>query len=297
METVNVLKNLMRKMRVGLVSAEDVRQGFDQVLEKSMAFSMEMELYKVEFRQYYWETYIYYENAIIEAKKAAEQSKRQGFETAMVWISKAKTLRKKINKQIEALQLLQQAREQFKRLEMDLNSLWLQQMPSVVLLKKSIEDADTLLREDKLLEANAIIRSCITDIQVFDQPGALAQEQAVQTDRLETLKVVCNNTIRWAQFCPVQPQLEVEGKISILLEELLQAGQIKLARRLIDDLEFYLKGRILFQQLLQDGSLDWEALSEKVATAMRQEGWEGGINCLLLHQTLQFRQSLLVETT
>lgn len=136
MEKVNLMKNLLRKMRVGLVNPDDVRRGFDGILEKSAAFITDMQLFQTELRRYDWESYIEYQNAIIKSKKAIEQNKRQGFEDAIQFVAKAKILRKKINKLIEVLKLLNQAREHFKLLEMNLNSLWIQKMPSVVSIRQ-----------------------------------------------------------------------------------------------------------------------------------------------------------------
>ncbi|MFM9951894.1 MAG: hypothetical protein ACKV1O_28445 [Saprospiraceae bacterium] len=295
MEKINLMKNLLRKMRVGLVTPDDVRRGFEGILEKSAAFIIEMQLFQTELRRYDWESYIEYQNAIIKSKKAIEQNKRQGFEDAIQFVAKAKALRKKINKLIEVLKLLNQAREHFKLLEMNLNSLWVQKMPSVVLLDKSIKDADMLIEAGKLLEAKAIVNSCITDIQELDGSTMLEKEgEDEQKTRLGRLENICRETLEWTYFCPNQPQLEVAGKVNVLLEQCIEKRQIKLVRRLTDDLEFHLKSRILFHTIIKDVPIIDEKLSGKLIGAIKKQGWEGGINCLLLHQTKMFASTIEV---
>lgn len=47
---------------------------------------------------------------------------------------------------------------------------------------------------------------------------------------------------------------------------------------------FFLKSRILFHAILKDVPIIDGKLSGKLIGAIKKQGWEGGINSLLLHQ-------------
>lgn len=295
MERVNLLKNSLRKLRAGLLSIDEVRFYFESVLERSVGFANEMSEYRDEIREYVWGDFMKYQEKILKAQKMLGSDKPRDFETCISLLNEAKSTRKKINNFIEVIKLIKSAQAEMKSLEMNLNSLWLQQMPSVKIIYRSIKDADRLLRQGSLLEAKAIIKSCITDIQGYDTLGSSIEKPDIEKERLIYLKKICKDTLSWSYLCSNQPQLEVSEKIVILLNELIDHGKMKLATRLIDDLEFYLKDRILFYDLIMNIEKDQLGYADNLNFAIKNYGWSGGINALLSIEIKKIKNSLTIS--
>ncbi|MEZ5038408.1 MAG: hypothetical protein R2828_00885 [Saprospiraceae bacterium] len=278
MVKVNRLRNLLRKWRSALITDEEVRIGFEEVLEKSVAYTEEYNIYRNELRTFDWDNFKKYQKINTEAAKAIESGTRKGYKKAILLINEGKRIRKQLLLVIDTINRLNEGKQLLKSIEKSINSRWLKKMPSIILIYRYLKEAEDLMKMQNFLEANVLINSCIQDIH-----GAKSSQDPSISPKadLQLLIDIFRDTQKWATYCP-QPQLAIEGKVDMLIIELIENGQIKFAKRLIEDLKYLSKNRIAFHKIIKayKDSMSKEQVL-KVKTALESDGWISGSNFLL----------------
>lgn len=278
MVKVNRLRNLLRKWRSALLTEDEVRTGFEEVLEKSVAYTEDFNSYRNELRMYNWDSLKAYQKCNTEAAQAIEQGTRPAFKQAILLINEGKKIRKELFLVIETVKELNKAKELLKSIERSIDSRWLKKMPSIVLLYRYLKEAEKLMKDQHFMEAKVLIQSCIQDIN-----WAKAQENTSTTtlEDFENLVEIFQHTYQWSLLAK-GPQLAIQGKVELLINELVENEQIKFAQRLVEDLRYISKDRISFYKILltYQGSLS-TAMEQDIKEALKNEGWIAGSNVLL----------------
>lgn len=278
MVKVNRLRNLLRKWRSALITEEEVKIGFEEVLEKSVAFTKEFDVYRNELRVFNWDNLKAYQKINTDAAKAIAQGTRNGYKQAILLINEGKKIRKSLLLVIEAVNELNKGKALLKSTEISINSRWLKKMPSIVLLYRYLQEAEDLMKQQNFMEAKVLVQSCIQDINWAKSSQGSGSNLR---DKLEDLINIFRSTQEWSSYCS-EPQLVIQGKVEMLIIDLMENDQNKFAERLIEDFKYLSKDRIAFHNILLTFK---DRLSNEQKSPLKNilqtNGWIGGSNLLL----------------
>jgi|GEM_PF-3804522 len=294
MAKINILRDAIRKKRVGLISQEEMIRVFQYVEERATAYTQNFSTYRNKLRKYEGGRLKLYESKVFEIGKAIAANK---FEKVIDIVAEARAIREDIEEGLDAIEAYDTAIELLKSLKNELGAKWLNQMPSIITLEKTLIEADQLMSEDgqdkKYQQALTLISFCAVETKrikdSFEENihGYLFQE-------IDNLKEICKDTACFARSLKLE-SLEIEGKVEVMLAMFIEQEQLNLVRKLVDDLKFVLKGRKSFWERVKSHPEIVDAHRHEILEALKNGGWTAGANYILVQRSKEFKVKL--ETT
>lgn len=280
MAKFNILRDALRKYRIGLLNLEEVVMIFRRAEEKMTKYTDNFESYRNKLRKYESKKLKNYQNIVFAVNNTIE---KRAFEEAILLISDGKGLRQQIDEGLNAIEAFNVASNLLKTLKLEINAKWLNKMPTILILDRMLEEADKLMLEGKYLQAEVLIKFCAVETKKTKDNNKHEQNhdfKDILSKKIEELTLVCKRTKAYTKFCQNEV-FQIDGRVEIMLYTFIEECQFNLVKKLVRDLNFVLKNRISFRdRLIAFPEIEKSAQLE-IKNAIKKEGWVGGANCIL----------------
>lgn len=290
MARVNVMRDALRKRRVNLFKDEDVIRVFRRVEEKMTRYTDNFEIFRSKLRKYEGGRLYMYQEKVFKVNRAIEEGL---FDDVIVLVSEGQQMRSEIDEGLDAIEAFDLASSLLKVLKLELNSKWLKQMPSILILEKALVEADELMKQGRYLQAKVLIKFCSIEVKDIKKNLSdielLKKEEVIQ--KIQELKMICQQTREFSKYL-TEDILEIEGRIEVVLYSFLDEGQIYLVGKLVEDLDFVLKDRRSFRDRMHFYHAITREKRLEIQQAIKASGWKGGVKEIFVEKFERFRKKL-----
>lgn len=291
MAKLNILRDALRKNRIGLLKKEELARVFSRVEEKLTAYVDNFETFRYQLRTFEATRLEQYQELIFAIHN---NNQKDNYKAVVELVSKAKEVRREIDESLGVITLYTQAKGLLDLLKAEVNASTLHRMPTIKILENTLSESENLMKEGKYQQAKVVITFCSLETKDLKEEKHEIKDFPEILATIEDLKTICSESQSYSKK-NADPPLEIEGRIEMVLHSLLEDGQSSLVRKLLDDLQILLGKRKTFRDLYNSTSEDVkEKLSKMLTAVIAKDGWAGGSNFILSQRMESFVGSLKI---
>lgn len=290
MAKVNILRDAIRKNRVGLINNNELNRIFHKIEEQLTEYIENFDTYRYELRSFETSRLQEYQELLFSINEKIDCGKyAQVIET----VNKAKKVRRAIDESLQVIKVFNKAEKLLETLLAEINADTFNQMPTIKILVNIIKEAESLMKNGRYQQAQVIISFCSLETEQLKSSTSLGENNNFSElrQRVEFLKKICADTAVYKGVC-IDPPLEITGRVEYILNSFLDEGQPKLVGKLLDDLQILLGARKSFRDQLATNPSIQKEYHQSIQNALKKNGWIGGANYILAQKTELFKKSL-----
>lgn len=291
MVKVNILRRTIRRHRVNMISDDQIYNVFIEALERLANFTSNLEGKTAQLREYEKDLLIQFESKISKVNKSIE---RKEYNNSITLLADARDLKNKIINAIKTIENYNEVKKIYKDLVSKLSfSKWFENLPSIKVVGKILEDSHKLMKQGKYLQANGLIKFCSIEVRNAETKSDEIDDLKVSLlQKIEYLKEICKETFEYTIDLK-EDVLEIKGRVENVILSLIENNQYILAKNLLEDLEFALRHRINFRNRLIKHQPLVVKYKEELLAEIKHKKWLGGIEFLLMKKMELFSNQLV----
>lgn len=291
MVKVNILRRTIRRHRVNMISDDQIYNVFIEALERLVNFTSNLEGKTAQLREYEKDLLIQFESKISKVNKSIE---RKEYNNSITLLADTRDLKNKIINAIKTIENYNEVKKIYKDLVSKLSfSKWFENLPSIKVVGKILEDSHKLMKQGKYLQANGLIKFCSIEVRNAETKSEEIDDLKVSLpQKIEYLKEICKETFEYTIDLK-EDVLEIKGRVENVILSLIENNQYILAKNLLEDLEFALRHRINFRNRLLKHQPLVVKYKEELLAEIKHKKWLGGMEFLLMKKMELFANQLI----